>query len=114
MTVGPSMAAAVAAAEERWGAERAALEAEIESLRVQKEADADAMRQSGLLVSMLQETHQALISSNEHLLGEIADLKARHALEVSTFQANFDELAAELARTRAYSAMQQQPTQWFP
>ena len=103
--VGPSMAMAVAAAEERWGVERLRLEAELATLQEQKERDAEALRQSGLLVSMLQETHAALIASNEHLLAENAALKSQHAREAQAFQRNFDELAAELARQRAVAAL---------
>ena len=44
---------------------------------------------------------QALIHSNEHLINEVSELKAQHALDAAAFQKNFDELAAELARTRA-------------
>ena len=97
---------------------------------------------------MLQQTHEALINSNEHLLQQVGELKAQHQLEVcmqyllltflphfpstsplplplpssphfhcpphhpsltATWQVhacklNFDELAAELARTRALAA----------
>lgn len=53
------------------------------------------------LVAMLQETHAALLASNEHLLSEVATLKAQHALEVDGFRRNFDELLAEMNRVRA-------------
>ena len=101
MAVGPSMAAAVAAAEERWSAERARLEIEIAELRAGRARDAEALAQNGALVSMLQETHAALIASNEQLIGEAREVAARHELEAAEFQRNFDELAAEIARMRA-------------
>ena len=58
------------------------------------------MRTSASLVSMLQESHAALVASNEHHRTEIEELKLAHALEVAAFEANFDELAAELAQLR--------------
>ncbi|KAL3910441.1 MAG: hypothetical protein SGPRY_009053 [Prymnesium sp.] len=72
--VGPTMAAALAAAEERWGAERRALETE--------------------------EAHTALVHSNAQLLSEIKELKQNHTEE---FKLNFDEITAELSRCRAQS-----------
>ena len=60
-SVGPSMAMAVAAAEERWGVERLRLEAELASLREQRERDAEAMQQTSKLVSMLQVSRMGTI-----------------------------------------------------
>ena len=62
------------------------------------------MRTSAALVSMLQESHAALVASNEHHRSEIDELKRSHALEVAAFEANFAELAAELAQLRNVSA----------
>ena len=69
--VGPTMAAALAAAEERWAGERRALEMEAATLRKQKAEDAQVMSQTATLVQMLQESHTALVSSNTHLLAEL-------------------------------------------
>jgi chromosome segregation ATPase len=99
------MAMAVQAAEERWSKERLDLEAEIASLKQQRERDAESMRQSAALVTMLQETHAALIASNEHLLGEVEQQKAQHALEVDAFRKNFAEVTSQLQRERAMHAM---------
>jgi hypothetical protein len=41
----------------------------------------------------------------EHLLREVSELKAQHAAETAAFQRNFDELAAEVARRRAVTAL---------
>ena len=101
MAVGPSMAAAVQAAEDRWSTERDRLESEIAELKAGRARDAESLAQSGALVSMLQETHAALIASNEQLLSEAREVASRHELEAAEFQRNFDELAAEIVRMRA-------------
>ena len=72
--VGPTMSAAIAAAEERWAAERRGLENEVAWLRKQKLEDARVLQQTASLVQMLQEAHRALVSSNEQLLAQVRRL----------------------------------------
>ena len=90
--VGPTMAAAVAAAEERWSAERRGLQAEVARLQRQKDRDALVMEQTAALVQMLQETHRALIASNQTLMAQLQEEKRAHADEVSQMHRNFEAL----------------------
>ena len=83
-SVGPRTAA-IAAAEERWEerAERA------RSLIFGLEGGGRGRCARWCIgVDASSETHQALISSNEHFLREISELKAQHALEVASFRKN--------------------------
>lgn len=93
-SMGPTMAAAIAAAEERWGAEKRRLEAELEWMRKQKAEDARVLQHTATLVGMLQESHRALVASNQRLLAQIAEDKARHELEVTEQARQFEELKA--------------------
>jgi len=86
------MAAAIAAAEERWAAERKTMASELSWLRAQKEEDTAVLRQTAALVQMLQESHRALIESNAKLLSQLKEQKEQHDLEVTQFQRHFDEL----------------------
>jgi hypothetical protein len=52
--VGRTMAAAIAAAEDRWGAERRRVEAELGWMRAQKAEDTRVLQQTAALVGMLQ------------------------------------------------------------
>lgn len=97
---GPTMAAAVAAAEDRWTLEKARLLTQVDELQQQHLKDQQALEASSALVDMLRETHAALLTSNEHLLAEIDELRARHAREAGALHANFAELAAEFDRYR--------------
>jgi hypothetical protein len=97
---GPTMAAAVAAAEDRWTLEKARLLTQVDELQQQHLKDQQALEASSALVNMLRETHAALLTSNEHLLAEIDELRARHAREAGALHANFAELAAEFDRYR--------------
>ena len=90
--VGPTVAEAVAAEEERWAAERGAMERELRWLRSQKEEDAAVLRQTTSLVAMLQESHRALIDSNAKLLAQLKEQKEAHEIETAQFARNFDEL----------------------
>ena len=96
--VGPTMAAAVAAAEERWSAERRGLQAEVARLQRQKDRDALVMEQTAALVQMLQETHRALIASNQTLMAQLQEEKRAHADEVSQMHRNFEALKRLHAR----------------
>jgi len=100
-TVGPTMAAAVAAAEERWSAERRSLQEEVARLHAQKEDDARQSQQTAQLVTMLQETHKQLIRSNEQLLAQLGETKQRHEAEVAQYRQNFDELQRTVAMRNA-------------
>lgn len=100
-TVGPTMAAAVAAAEERWSAERRSLQEEVARLRAQKEDDARQAQQTAQLVAMLQETHKQLIRSNEQLLAQLGETKQRHEAEVAQYKKNFDDLQRTIAMRHA-------------
>jgi hypothetical protein len=88
------MAAAVAAAEDRWTLEKARLLSQVDELQQQHLKDQQALDASSALVDMLRETHAALLTSNEHLLAEIDDLKVRHAREAG----EIDELKVRHAR----------------
>ena len=94
--VGPTMAAAVAAAEARWSGERIQFETEISELKAQQAKDAESLRQNAALVKMLEESHSALIASNKQLLSEMSQMRAQHEADVKQFQMNFEELAKEV------------------
>ena len=94
--VGPTMAAAVAAAEARWSGERIQFETEISELKAQQAKDAESLRQNAALVKMLEESHAALIASNKQLLSEMSQMRAQHEADVKQFQMNFEELAKEV------------------
>jgi hypothetical protein len=90
------MAAAIAAAEDRWGAEKRRLEAELGWMRAQKAEDTRVLQQTAALVGMLQESHRALVASNQRLLSQLAEEKARHEVEVAEHARQFEEIQSLL------------------
>ena len=44
------------------------------------------------LAAMLQESHQSLVATNEHLLQELAQSRQRHSQEVTQMKLNYDHL----------------------
>ena len=85
---GPHLEAALALS----AAEKRALEAEVSWLREQKAEDGRALEQTAALLAMLQESHRALVASNQRLLLQIAEDKARHEEELKMHARNFAEL----------------------
>jgi len=90
----PRMGPTTAAAEERWSAEKRNLEAELGWMRRQKGEDARVLQQTAALVGMLQESHRALVASNQRLLAQLAEEKERHRIEVMEHARQFEELRA--------------------
>lgn len=97
--MGRTMAAAIAAAEDRWGAEKRRLEAELGWMRAQKAEDTRVLQQTAALVGMLQESHRALVASNQRLLAQLSEEKARHELEVAEHARQFEELKSLVPET---------------
>ena len=67
-------------------------------LQRQKDRDALVMEQTAALVQMLQETHRALIASNQTLMVQLQEEKRTHADEVSQMHRNFEALKRLHAR----------------
>ena len=73
-------------------AENRKLKTEIASLQGHIE-DMEKKNQSGQqLTKLLQEAHKTIVESNQHLLREIDELRAKHELEAQQWQRNFTEI----------------------
>ena len=67
-------------------------------LQQHREEQAKAAQQTAALVQMLQETHRALIASNQTLMAQLQEEKRAHADEVSQMHRNFEALKRLHAR----------------
>lgn len=72
------------------------LEEQVDSLRQQVSHDAVSSRRLSDTVSMLQDAHSALVRSNEALLKELSNIKARHLEEQARMAANYESLRRHL------------------
>ena len=72
--------------------ENACLRIELQKVAQQCQVDEEASNQMRKVVSMLQESHQSLVSTNSHLMHELQESKQRHAREIEQMHLNYEHL----------------------
>ncbi|XP_036394634.1 centrosomal protein of 72 kDa, partial [Megalops cyprinoides] len=81
------------AANEELKRELELMKGEVEQLRVRVQQGAKVQE----LADMLQESHRSLVSTNERLLAELAESRARHRAEVEKLHFSFNELSRTIS-----------------
>jgi centrosomal protein CEP72 len=65
---------------------------EVQSLQDQLEDNEKKNHQTQQFTKMLQEAHKSIVESNQHLLRDIDELRAKHESEALQWQKNFNEI----------------------